>query len=93
MKCGQSFLLNANVDPAKWISHAGVVKGTSEESKSINLYLATVRLKLNEHYRLLMEANKLITAETFKNAYLGIIEKGKPSLRFSSTTTARLKNC
>jgi hypothetical protein len=31
-----------------------------------------------------MEANKPVTAETVKNAYPGITEKGKPSLKFSS---------
>lgn len=71
------FSIKRNVDPEKWLSSAGVVKGTTEESKSINAFLATVRLKLNEHYRLLMEANKTITPETIKNAYLGITEKGK----------------
>ncbi|MER3463930.1 MAG: hypothetical protein C4329_05445 [Chitinophagaceae bacterium] len=74
------FSIKRTVDPEKWVSNAGVVKGTTEESKSINAYLATVRLKLNEHYRLLMEANKPITAETVKNAYLGITEKGKTIL-------------
>jgi site-specific recombinase XerD len=71
------FSIKRNVEPDRWLSNAGVVKGTTEESKSINAYLATVRLKLNEHYRLLMEANKPITVETVKNAYLGITEKGK----------------
>lgn len=54
-----------------------MAKGTNEESKTINAFLSTVRLKLGEHYRLLMEANKPITPETVKNAYLGILEKGK----------------
>ena len=58
------FSIKRSVDPEKWVSNASVVKGTTEESKSINAYLTTVRLKLNEHYRLLMEANKPITAET-----------------------------
>lgn len=71
------FSLKRHVMPEKWVSGSGVVKGTNEESKSINAFLATVRLKLNEHYRLLMEANRPITPESVKNAYLGITEKGK----------------
>jgi site-specific recombinase XerD len=71
------FSLKRYILPEKWLSNSGVVKGTSEESKSINSYLATVRLRLNEQYRSLMEANKSITPETIKNAYLGITEKGK----------------
>jgi site-specific recombinase XerD len=71
------FSIKRTADPEKWISNVGLVKGTNEESKSINTFLATVRQKLNEHYRTLLEANKPITAETVKNAYLGIAEKGK----------------
>ena len=50
----KEFAINRSVDPEKWVSNVGVVKLTTEESKSINAYLAIVRLKLNEHYRLLM---------------------------------------
>jgi site-specific recombinase XerD len=71
------FSIKRNVDSEKWLSNAGVVKGTTEESKSINSYLAIVRLKINEHHRLLMETNKPISPEIIKNAYLGISEKGK----------------
>ena len=48
------FAIKRSVDPEKWVSNVGLVKGTTEESKSIIAYLAIVRLKLNEHYRLLM---------------------------------------
>jgi len=71
------FSLKRYLLPEKWVSGAGVAKGTNEESKTINAFLSTVRLKLGEHYRVLMEANKPITPETVKNAYLGILEKGK----------------
>lgn len=71
------FSIKRSIDPEKWVSNVGIVKGTTEESKSINAYIGTVRLKLNEHYRSLIEANKPITAETVKNTYLGVTEKGK----------------
>ena len=71
------FSIKRSIHPDKWVSNAGVVKGTTEESKSINAFLATVRLKLHEHYRRLIEANEPISVETVKNAYLGITEKGK----------------
>jgi Arm DNA-binding domain len=66
------FSIKRSINPDKWLSNAGVIKGTAEESKSINTFLASVRVKLNEHYRLLIEGNKSITPERIKNAYLGI---------------------
>jgi site-specific recombinase XerD len=74
------FSLKRQVEANRWISNAGIVKGSNEESKSINAFLSTVRLKLNEHYRHLLEADKPITPEAIKNAYLGIKEKGKTIL-------------
>lgn len=85
------FSIQQNVYPDKWLSNAGIVKGSNEESKSLNAFMATVRLKLNEKYRLLMETNKLITPETIKNAYLGISEKGKTILEVFNYHNTQLK--
>jgi site-specific recombinase XerD len=71
------FSIKRNIEPEKWLSNVGIVKGNNEESKSINAYLNTVRYKINDHYRQMLEGNKLITPETIKNAYLGVKEKGK----------------
>ena len=74
------FSIKRTVEPLKWISSAGVVKGNSEDCKSLNAFLATVRLRLNEHYRALLENKQAITPEVIKNAYLGIMERGKTIL-------------
>jgi len=74
------FSIKRSVEPPKWISSAGVVKGNSEECKSLNAFLATVRLRLNEHYRALLENKQTITAEAIKNIYLGIMQRGKTIL-------------
>jgi hypothetical protein len=71
------FATKKYIEPIKWISKAGAVKGSGEESKTINYFLNTVRFKINEHHRLLIEQNKPVTIETLKNAYLGITEKSK----------------
>ena len=71
------FSIKRSVDPAKWLSSAGIAKGTTEEIRNLNAYLTTVRIKLQEHHRQLLEADKHITLETIKNAYFGITEKGK----------------
>jgi len=47
-------------------------------------------LKLNEHYRHLLEANKPITPEAIKNAYLGVKERGKTILEVFRYHNAQL---
>ncbi len=74
------FSIKRSVDPDKWISNVGVAKGTTEEIKNLNAYLNTVKLKLFEHYRQLLEAGKSITPESIRNAYFGITEKSKTIL-------------
>src|SRR4051794_923619 len=56
------------VDPTKWIPGGSAVKGSTEESRSVNSFLNTLRFKLNEHYRLLIEQDKEVTTESLKNA-------------------------
>lgn len=71
------FSIKRSVEPEKWLSNAGVAKGSTEEIKNLNAYLTTVKLKLHEHYRIMLDGNKTITPETLKNAYFGISEKSK----------------
>jgi hypothetical protein len=85
------FSIKRSIEPGKWLSNVGIVKGNNEESKSINAYLNTVRFKLQEHHRLLMAAGKTITPETIKNAYLGIKEKGKCLLEVFRYHNAQVK--
>ena len=57
------FSLKRSVETSRRIPNAGVVKGSNAECKSVNAFLGTVRLKLNEHYLHLLEAGKNITPE------------------------------
>lgn len=57
------FSIKKSVEPQRWLSSSGVIKGNSEECKSLNAFLATVRQRLNEHYRTLLEANQVATTE------------------------------
>lgn len=61
----------------KWNSSKGYVKGNSEDAKSTNVYIDSVRSKIYEHQKLLMDANKPVTAAAIKNSYLGITQKSK----------------
>lgn len=65
------------IEPDKWINKAGVAKGNSEEIRNLNAYVLAVRSKLFQYYNRMLEGDKNITAEAVKNAYFGILEKGK----------------
>jgi hypothetical protein len=60
------FSLKRFVEPTKWLSSAGIVKGNSEESKNLIAFLAAVRLRLNEFYRELLLGQETITVEAIK---------------------------
>jgi len=57
------------IDPNKW--KAGKMTGTKEEVKSFNAYLDTIRFKLYECHKNLLQDGVDITAESLRNAYTG----------------------
>jgi site-specific recombinase XerD len=67
--------INRVIHIDRWESSAGKVKGTKEDARSINEHIDTIRTKLNDHQNTLIKNNKLVTASSIKNSYLGISEK------------------
>src|SRR4030095_2990189 len=65
------------VETKCWDQVAQRAKGRSEESQTINRQLGIMQADVHKHYGLLLANDKLIRAETVKNAYLGIGEKQK----------------
>jgi len=65
------------IDPDKWDSKANKAKGNKSEIKSLNLYLDTVKNKIHDHHRHMVDRNEIITARKLKNRYLGITETNK----------------
>jgi site-specific recombinase XerD len=61
--------------PAKWNSNGGKPLGHTEESKSIQRFLDTIKTKIHEAYNKLIIKNISINCEILKNEYLGVIEK------------------
>ena len=57
------------IDPDKW--KAGKMTGTKEEVKSFNAYIDTIRIKLYECHKNLLQDGVDITAESLRNAYTG----------------------
>jgi site-specific recombinase XerD len=69
-----------HVDPRLWNSEGQCVSGISEEAGEINSKLSIIKDKLHKHYNRLLALDETITAETLKNAYLGIGERQRTLL-------------
>jgi len=75
----------------KWLPSKGYVKGTNEEAQSINKYIDSVRGKVYEHQKLLMDANKRVTAEAIKNSFLGLSHQAKSLFKLFEEHNAKVK--
>ena len=63
--------IKRKVEPTKWISDAGRMKGSTEIIKKFNAYLVLLESKLYDTYYTLIRENEIITAEALKNKYTG----------------------
>lgn len=63
------------IQTKEWNSKAGKVNGNSANSKSLNIFLESIRTKIFETYSLLFNKGKIITSENIKNEFLGGKEK------------------
>ncbi len=83
--------IKRDIHISKWDSSKCYVKGHSEEVKTLNAYIDSVRSKIYEHQKALMEANKPITAEAIKNSFLGISQKSKSLFLLFEEHNAKVK--
>lgn len=58
-------------EPSRWSSEAGRAIGNKEDAKSLNMYLDTLRAKVYDARRMMLEADKPVTAEALKNVLAG----------------------
>src|SRR5690349_16768878 len=58
-------------EPSRWNSKAGKAFGSKEEVKSLNAYLDTLRSKVLDGKKMLIESDKPVTAESLKNILSG----------------------
>ena len=68
------------VDPAKWSTEAGRMKGTSEEARTINSHLDSLVSKNSTIEKKLIAVDKNVNAENFNNLLTGKIEKQRTIL-------------
>ena len=76
---------------SKWQPSKGYVKGTNEEARTINTYIDSVRTKIYENHKLIMDANKPITAEAIKNSFLGLSQKTNSLFKLFEEHNAKVK--
>lgn len=63
------------VDRLKWSAQAGRMKGNSEDAKRLNTFLDTLRGKVYQYQREILQSDEPFTIETFKAKWLGIADK------------------
>lgn len=76
--------LKQEVNTRDWDSAREIVKGKSEEARSINNYIEDVRYGLKEKYRMLIDKQQIVSADAIKKAYLGTHSVQKSEQTMSS---------
>ncbi|MFA9189201.1 site-specific integrase [Flavobacterium magnesitis] len=79
------------IEKSKWNTSAGKMKGTSEETRTINSYLDILKGKVYEAEKWLIINDIEINAQTFKNKLLGIEEKQRKIIPIFTDHNKRMK--
>ena len=66
--------MGRKVDPEKWDTESGLVKGTSQDIKDLNKEIITVRDDIQAAFTSLKSTEEFITAEKIKQKYSGEVE-------------------
>ncbi|MCM4159395.1 site-specific integrase [Antarcticibacterium flavum] len=69
------FSTSRKIDLQVWNSKSGKARGTSEEARSVNRFLETIRASLYEVHDRLLREDRPISATAIKDIYLGKEEK------------------
>jgi len=79
----------------RWDIKLGRAMGTKADAKELNAFLETIRFKVLEGRRTLMESNTEITAENLKNILLGQTDENRKLLKVFEDHNQRplQKNC
>ena len=66
---------NRKIDPDNWDENAWCPKGTTEADRILSNHLSNLKAAIEKQYYILESQEKQITAETLKNAVIGVSEK------------------
>ena len=84
--------IKKSVSPDNWNNESGLVKGNSENARTINNYIQQVRRQLFACYQEMLSNKKLVTADAIKNMYLGNDEKEHSLLSLFNYHRTQLKD-
>jgi len=71
---------NRQIEVDKWDNLKQRCVGKTELVKSINVYLDTLRTKVYDHQRILIDKNLPVTASAIKDSMLGVSQNNKSIL-------------
>lgn len=66
------FSCKMTVAPSLWNTETGRMTGRSVAAQEANKMLDGIRVKINNHYREIVDRDGFVTAEKVKNAFLGL---------------------
>lgn len=72
--------INRTINSSRWNPEAGRASGSNENSKALNAFIDSIRAKVYQHQRKLIESDMEVTASTLMNSLKGIDEKAKTIL-------------
>lgn len=72
--------INRKVDPTRWDKNAGYVSGTKEDARSINSHIDSLRNRIHDIKRDMLDHNEFITATILRNRLNGIDQRQKTIL-------------
>lgn len=77
--------------PAKWSAEAGKAKGNSEESKTINYYLDSLKQNVYDYQAEIIREKLQFSAQTFRAKWLGVCARTHTILEVFHTHNEQLK--
>ena len=69
------------IEASKWNPAAGNMKGNTDDSKSINMYLDMLRKQAYEYQTELIQHGQLVSADNMRNKILGVEEKQRSFIK------------
>ncbi len=79
------------IEPSKWSAEMSKMKGTSEEARSINVYLDLMKSKVLDIQMELIHNNKELTIEVFKSRLFGLPERQRMLIRIFQDHNNKIK--
>jgi hypothetical protein len=73
--------LGKKVAYEKWLAKAGIMKGNSEEARTLNNYINFVKGEIQKNYNFLLTQHDEVTPEMVRNTFLGVKEEKKTIIK------------